>query len=204
MLDGEVIYTEHYLQSEARGVGASKIGTLQNLNDATIKVEVWKPFGTGDVQLQTGNVSNIVLPFNNLSDDHGALNNKLYLDNDGAHNLLTAAPAAAETIVLGASPSSGPVIPWSGAGEIFYQDHNVIGIHINGNSYGLFAPVGSEWHLENGEIRSDLSGKDYFSTALLPDQSAATIQYFYQHAFAFVTDSVANYVYDNNNSQVIT
>src|SRR3990167_5833080 len=152
MLDGEVIYTEHYLQSEARGVGASKIGTLQNLNDATIKVEVWKPFGTGDVQLQTGNVSNIVLPFNNLSDTQGALNNKLYLDNDGAHNLLTATPAAPETLILGASPLGAVAIPWDGAGEIYYQDQNVIGININGNNYGLFAPVGSNWHLDLDNI----------------------------------------------------
>jgi len=82
-LDGDVNSSEHYRQNEERGTGASEIGQLQNLNDATIKIEVWKPFGTGDVEVKSG-LSNIALPFNNLSDDHGALSNTLFLSNDGS------------------------------------------------------------------------------------------------------------------------
>jgi endoglucanase Acf2 len=203
-LDGDANNSEHYLQNEARGVGAATSGVLQNLNNATIQVEVWKPFGSGDVQLQTGASSNVVLPFNNLTNGQGALSNQLFLDNTGSQNILTAVPAPAETIVLGAAPSTAASIPWDGAGTVFYHDHNVLGIHINGNNYGLFAPVGSDWILENGEVRSNLAGKDYFSSALLPDQSVDTLQYFYEHAFAFVTDSKATYTYHQSDAEVVT
>jgi len=204
-MDGDINSSEHYLQSEGRGVGASTIGTLQNLNDASIKVEVWRSGGTGDVQLQTGDTaSNLVLPFDHLSSTHGAISNQLFLDNDGNNNLLTATPSTAAVITLGSTPSTGLDIPWDGAGEVWYQDHNVIGITINGANYGLFAPVGSNWILENGEIHSDLGGKDYFSSALLPDQSVETLQYFYEHAFAFVTDSQSTFSYDQANAKIIT
>lgn len=194
-LDGDINNSEHYTQNEERGTGASEIGQLQNLNNATIKVEVWKPFGTGDVAVKSG-LSQITLPFDNF-------NNPLFLSNDGTQNLLTIVQPAASSIILGASPNI-EVVSWDGPGEIWYYDHNVLGITVNGNSYGLFAPVESDWHVNNGVITSDLNGKTYFSSALLPDASLETLHYFYDHAYAFVTDSHAAFSYDAENAKVIT
>ncbi|OGT28731.1 MAG: hypothetical protein A2624_05935, partial [Gammaproteobacteria bacterium RIFCSPHIGHO2_01_FULL_42_8] len=192
-LDGSGNTTENYLQSESgRSSGASELGQLGNLSDATIQVEVWKTFGTGDVSVQTGS-SSVTLPFNNM---------QLFLSSDGEQNTLMTIPGAASELIVGSVGES--VVSWDGPGQIFYFDGNVLGITINGNSYGLFAPVGSEWNLESGQITSDLSGKDYFSAALLPDDSVATLQNFYQHAYAFVTDSDITFSYDENNSTVTT
>ena len=193
---------EHYLDSEAgRSSGASETGQLQNLNDASIKVEVWKTFGSGDVAVQTG-TSNITLPFNNVTINNTPATNTLFLSNDGEHHSLTPTALAPSTVTLGEAGDS--VVPWDGAGQIFYYDHNIVGVTINDSSYALFAPVGSEWHLDNGVITSDLGGKDYFSAALLPNNSVETLQEFYDHAYAFVTDSQATFSYDADNSQVIT
>src|SRR3989338_6522158 len=201
-LDPATEQYEHYLASEAgRSSGESTIGQLQNLNDATIKVDVWKSFGSGDVTVQTG-ASNITLPFNNVTVSGNAIGNQLFLSGGDVSHTLTPTQPVIAVATLGAEGSS--VIPWDGAGEIWYYDHNVIGITINDNHYGLFAPTGSEWHVENGVITSDLSGKDYFSAALLPDNSIATLQYFEDHAYAFVTDSHVDFSYDADSSKVIT
>ena len=201
-LDPVVNQYEDYFQSESgRSSGANVIGELKNLNDATVKIEVWKPFGSGDVSVQTG-TSNIALPFDNLSVSGSAINNTLFLSGDNVAHALLATQPAVSAATLGAS--GGSVVPWDGQGEVWYDDHNVIGVTINDNNYGLFAPTGSEWHLDHGVITSDLNGKDYFSAALLPDNSVATLQYFYDHAYTFVTDSHVNFSYDAENAKVNT
>lgn len=107
-----------------------------------------------------------------------------------------------------------------------YSNANVVarGVNILGQNYGIFLPAGSSfganYNLNYDEaftgsggtnivsrIAWDLSipaGQNYFSVALLPDNSAATLQYFAEHAFAFVTDTKVGWSYDENTNKVTT
>jgi len=93
------------------------------------------------------------------------------------------------------TPSSTPTV-WYNSGE-------VLGMTINGKHYGIFAPEGSEW-TQNGSFQSTLNGKDYMSVALLPDNSLQTLELFRSHAYAFVTNSLVNWDYDESSSKLTT
>ncbi|MEA4882717.1 MAG: glycosyl hydrolase [Clostridia bacterium] len=101
-----------------------------------------------------------------------------------------------------------PAIRFGAAPEVWYGDASCqcLGITVNGNSYGLFAPAGSTW---NGLGERELvctpgHGADYFSVAILPDGSPKTLSYFSEHAYAFITDTAANWEYDEARSEVRT
>ncbi len=92
---------------------------------------------------------------------------------------------------------------------------NVVGITTGGHHYGVFFPTGAIFNVQpiqhdhneltaNGSLLSwrdafvsDLNGKDYFSIALLPDNSLATLSLFAQHAFAFVDNTSVDWNYDD-------
>ncbi len=101
-------------------------------------------------------------------------------------------------------------------------DH-IISFTTQGNHYALFTPSGSTIntdviisHDENSLVgnsanffsrpafESTLSGNNYFSIALLPDTSLATLQEFSQHAYAFITDTKVSWNYDKNTSELIS
>lgn len=69
---------------------------------------------------------------------------------------------------------------WAGAGT------NALGVTVAGNHYALFAPTGATWSVSDRSIRSNLAGKGYWSVAVLPDASPATLDRFRRSAFAFV------------------
>src|SRR5262249_19791033 len=81
---------------------------------------------------------------------------------------------------------------------------NMVGVSINGHHYGLFAPAGSTWSVNGGSAQSTLAGKDYFSVAVLPDNTAATLNDFKNHAFAFVTGTTVSWSYNNASAQLTT
>lgn len=93
------------------------------------------------------------------------------------------------------TPSATPAV-WYNSGE-------VLGMTINGKHYGIFAPEGSEW-TQIGSFQSTLNGKDYMSVALLPDNSLQTLELFRSHAYAFVTNSLVNWDYDESSSKLTT
>ena len=203
-LDGDPNSTENYQHTEGRGVGADQTGQLENLSNATIKLEVWKAFGEGDIQLVTGNNASIDLPFTNLTDSSGApLSSQLSLSQENGVNLITDNPLADGTMILGAEPDV-PTVPWDGPGSVWHLDGNLAGVTINGNDYGLFAPSNSTWDINNGQLTSDLGGQDYFSAALLPDNTLGTLNYFQEHAYAFIRDTTVDFQYDQNASEVTT
>jgi endoglucanase Acf2 len=88
-------------------------------------------------------------------------------------------------------------------GTVFYNQGGVLGITNAGHSYGVFAPTGSTW-TGTGTLTSTLSGKDYLSVALLPDNAQATLDLFKKYAYAFVTKTYALHSYDEPNARVIT
>jgi endoglucanase Acf2 len=81
---------------------------------------------------------------------------------------------------------------------------NALGITVSGQHYGLFAPAGASWTQSGSTFSSTLAGKDYFSVAVLPDNTSATLNDFKAHAFAFVTNTVVSWSYNQTSALLNT
>jgi endoglucanase Acf2 len=92
----------------------------------------------------------------------------------------------------------------NGTPAIWSNSGGVIGLTINGHHYGIFAPSGSTWTISGTNLRSTLAGKSYYSVAVLPDNSATTLNFFKNHAYAFVTGSSASWSYNETSAQLTT
>ncbi|MBB3108604.1 endoglucanase Acf2 [Paenibacillus phyllosphaerae] len=69
--------------------------------------------------------------------------------------------------------------------------------------YGIFAPPGTVITKAGAKLKIKLGGgQNYLAVAALP--SAADLNYFYQHAYAFVTGTQVSYDYNESTSQVTT
>ncbi|WP_208543909.1 glycosyl hydrolase [Paenibacillus protaetiae] len=69
--------------------------------------------------------------------------------------------------------------------------------------YGIFAPPGTVFKKVGAKIKIELgSGQNYLSVGAMPQ--ASNLNYYYQHAYAFVTDTKVNYNYNEATSQVTT
>ncbi|MEI5907489.1 glycosyl hydrolase [Bacillus spongiae] len=91
---------------------------------------------------------------------------------------------------------------------IWYGDanSNVLGITTEkGSHYALFGPEGSTWTgIGTKKLTNNLNGKNYFSVAVLPDNSVATLEKFKQYAYSHVVDTKVDWAYDEATSQVKT
>lgn len=98
--------------------------------------------------------------------------------------------------------SGGPaqIIP-IGALNVWHQQGGVLGITVNGQHYGIFAPSGSSWQV-GGQLVSNLNGQGFFSVAILPDNTPETLEFFRARAYAFVTDTQVDWVYDEAQSKL--
>ncbi|KMQ51173.1 endo-1,3(4)-beta-glucanase [Chitinispirillum alkaliphilum] len=92
----------------------------------------------------------------------------------------------------------------AGAPLIWHNGGNMLGITIGTRHYGIFAPSGSSWSIDDQTLTSDLGGKQYYSVAVLPDNKQTTLDLFAQHAFAFVRNTEVSWHYDMDRSIVIT
>ena len=95
-----------------------------------------------------------------------------------------------------------PSVPtiWSGSAT-----SNVLGVTINSHNYALFGASGSTWSgIGSTTLTNNAGGKQYFSLAALPDNTASTLQAFQKYAYSFVTGTQVTWSYDQNNSQVDT
>ncbi|WP_160397762.1 glycosyl hydrolase [Paenibacillus sp. MMS18-CY102] len=89
---------------------------------------------------------------------------------------------------------------WSGNAS-----SSVLGVTVNGHHYGLFGPSGSTWSgIGTATLTNSLNNKSYFSVAVLPDNSAATLAAYQQYAYSFVTNTTTNYAYNASTSAVST
>ena len=86
-------------------------------------------------------------------------------------------------------------VAWAAAASIWSDAQGALGVTINGHHYGIFAPHGSAWVRGKDGATSTLSGKDFFSVAVLPDSGAETLELFRKHAFAFVTGTKVSWEY---------
>ncbi len=87
--------------------------------------------------------------------------------------------------------------------NIWYNQNEVLGITIDSKNYGIFAPTGSVWS-GMSTFQSSLNGEDYLSVALLPDTNPATLELFRSHAYAFVTNSIIDWQYNETTAEVTT
>jgi endoglucanase Acf2/chitodextrinase len=95
-----------------------------------------------------------------------------------------------------------PAVPviWSGNANT-----PVLGVTINNRHYALFGPAGSTWSgIGTTALVNNLNGQNYFSVAVLPDNSAATLAKFQQYAYSFVTGTQANWSYNKPSAEVVT
>ncbi len=93
------------------------------------------------------------------------------------------------------------IINTSEAPVIWYSQDEVLGITVSGKHYGVFAPTGSSWS-ESSPLQSNLNGLDYLSVALLPDTDLETLELFRSHAYAFVTNSIVDWNYNEQTSEL--
>ncbi len=89
---------------------------------------------------------------------------------------------------------------WAGTGT------NALGIAVNGHYYGVFAPTGAIWTVnnDNNQLRSNLNGREYFSVAVLPTNNIAVLNKFKTYAYSFVTDTQVNWSYDSSVAELNT
>ena len=95
-------------------------------------------------------------------------------------------------------------ITFPSAPTIWYNTAGVIGLTINGHNYGIFAPNGSAWNINSTTMTSNLNGKNYYSVAVLPDNTQTTLAFFRNHAYAFVTNTQVTWQYNAEASTVAT
>ncbi len=80
-----------------------------------------------------------------------------------------------------------------------------LGVTIQGRHYGLFAPSGSSWSGSGSTVLTcDTHGKDFFSAAILPDNTPATFALFKRYAHAHVTGSKVDWKYEPATATVTT
>ena len=71
-----------------------------------------------------------------------------------------------------------------------------LGVTVGGRHYGLFAPAGSTWGGIGGKTLTNRpGGKTYFSLAVLPDNSPATLRLFAKYAHNHVTGTTVAWKY---------
>jgi endoglucanase Acf2 len=101
-----------------------------------------------------------------------------------------------------------PQLAFGATPTVFYGNSgsSYLGITVNGKNFGLFAPTGSTWGgLGTATITCNLaSGKNYFSVALLPDNTTATLDFFNARAYAFITNTMVNWSYNQAASTLTT
>jgi endoglucanase Acf2/chitodextrinase len=95
-----------------------------------------------------------------------------------------------------------PAVPviWSGNAST-----PVLGVTINNRHYALFGPAGSTWSgIGTATLVNNLAGQNYFSVAVLPDNTATTLAKFQQYAYSFVTNSQVSWTYERSMADLVT
>jgi endoglucanase Acf2 len=105
--------------------------------------------------------------------------------------------------VYAEAKSAHITVTFAGPATIFADQHNLLGVSIGGNAYGLFCPAGGRWeHTDMFFVCHAPAGKHYLSVALLP--SADSFPDFARSAFVFPIDTRVSWAYDRDTSRVTT
>jgi len=182
--------------------------------------------GPPDLYVMAGNITNIAA-MNAKVDGYGDFSVDVVLSDDSTAKMRT-------TLVKGSpyvyhtfsdpnaveiySPALTRIFDDSGAtilstdGSSLTADH--IGIEVTNvdgaptprtfvRHYGVFAPPGTVFTKAGNKIKIRLgSGQNYLSIAVLP--SSSDLNYYYQHGYAFVTNTQVQYAYDTAAGTITT
>ena len=92
--------------------------------------------------------------------------------------------------------------------EVFERsaDGRAVGVIAGGKPFAVYAPTGARFEPQpEGRLRLVLpDGKRFFTVAVLPSRDAGVLADFHKRAYAFITDTRADYVYDEKRSDVTT
>lgn len=85
-------------------------------------------------------------------------------------------------------------------------DGRGVAVLAQGKAFGLHAPTGSRFEPQpDGSLRVRLpEGRRFFTVSVLPGTGAGVLADFHRHAYAFVVDTRADFVYDERRSEVTT
>lgn len=189
----------------------SATGAMADMKGGSVKVELWRANGDGDIQVRTNDAASYVqLPFSNLTAADGAMvvDGKLFLQGGakagGDASGLVLAPVGSPAYDTTHVQPGNSVGGYTGPGRVWYNQDGMVGVTINGKNYGIFGPSGSTWTFTDHGIESNLGGKDYYSVAVLPDSAVDTLMMYHQHAYAFVTDTKSDFSVDYATGKLIT
>jgi endoglucanase Acf2 len=84
------------------------------------------------------------------------------------------------------------------------ENSSALGITVHGRHYGLFGPSGAKWEGLGGKTLLCRSPQPYFSVALLPDNTGATLALFQRHAHSHVVNTLVDWRYEPATSAVRT
>lgn len=89
--------------------------------------------------------------------------------------------------------------------EIWADEGDTLAVTVRDRHYALFGPAGSQWTRVNARTWvNDLTGRAYWSVAVLPGERADTLADFKRHAHVVVADTQVEWRYDAANSTVHT
>ncbi|QLG49514.1 glycosyl hydrolase [Natrinema halophilum] len=135
-------------------------------------------------------------------DDHGDWS-VAALFGDGTATSLRTRFAQGSPFVFCEYAGGGTEIAFESVPEIFADDGNVLGVTVNGNHYGLFAPEGTTWvDVESATISNDLGNGGYCTVALLPRPES--LERYERYAYNVVTETRVEWEYDRTNATVST
>lgn len=86
--------------------------------------------------------------------------------------------------------------------DAWSRTDNVVALTVRGHDYALFSPPGTTWSPTGDAWEADVGSGGYFSVAVLPDRSQATLATFRLHAFAFPRDTHVSWSYDRAEAAV--
>ncbi|MBN1384593.1 MAG: T9SS type A sorting domain-containing protein [Elusimicrobia bacterium] len=135
-----------------------------------------------------------------------------YWSNDGSEYFKATYGHGLLFVYFEFSNNAQPVITFPGTHEVFDEyggtgsgpvktDH--FGVKTNGKYYGIFAPANSTFTLTGSDIKIELPANErYLSIGIMTAQS--DLAAWYQHAYAFVTDTKVSWDVDTEKSKVTT
>lgn len=180
--------------------------------------------GAPDFYLMANNIN----PLNMSSkvDGYGDYSVRAILSDDNTFKMKTTLVKGSPYFYNEFTDSNAPFLVLNGISTRFFDNNNatilategssitadhigveVSNVDIGGNnktrSYGLFAPAGTVFKRVGGKLTIQLGNQEkYLSIGTLPANNQ--LNYYHQHAYAFVTDTKANYNVQDETGSVVT
>jgi endoglucanase Acf2 len=170
------------------------------------------PQSYGETDIAYDHVADFTVEASNFSPDDARVNKAsdwgMEVEMAGNGKNMTATLLHGSPYIYVTYTDSEPKISFKGVPTVIQgnEDSQALGVTVNGRNYAFFAPSGSTWSgIGTNTFHCNLpSGGNYFTVAVLPDNSGETFNFFKERAYAFVTDTRVSWDYDPSASTVTT